>query len=132
MNALETIIVRRLITDMAAQGYQVAAVWDSVEYILANADGKVCGLDPEDVRTPLYTNIIRPLTADEAIAAISAVDAIVTLHFTRHNKTTWGNRGVMLVQGNGEDIISDHHCADGEPFESVIDGIYSKIEERAL
>jgi hypothetical protein len=39
----------------------------------------------------------------------------------------WGNRGVLLILGNGEDIISDYHCGNPE-FAAAVDRVYAYIE----
>jgi hypothetical protein len=124
MQTIERVILSALLRDMRAAGYQPAAVWDGGEYVMACADGSVKSREHAEVPA----RIERPLTDAEALDAIASVDDS-TLHFTHRNQQTWGNRGVLVILGNGEDVISDHHCArgEGETFDAVIDAIYDRI-----
>lgn len=146
MKTIERTIITALLRDMRAAGYQPAAVWDSEEYVLARADGTFLLSNVWDngtiVERPWGTQryalgtepieIARPLSDEEVLVELDSVDADCTLHFTHHNATTWGNRGVLLIQGNDEDVISDCHCADDEPFEGVIEAIYERITKGEL
>lgn len=131
MNITERVIIKALIEDMRAHGYEVAGVWDGEEYVLPNPDAIDGAFQyaPNDESTP--TDITRAMTTDEALQAIDTVDDC-TLHFTHQNKKTWGDRGVFLVLGNGEDVISDHHDPRGEPFSEVIADLGDKIEKQQL
>jgi hypothetical protein len=122
MNTLERYIVVKLIADMRTAGYQVAAVWDDGDYVMGQDDGSVKS-------TRRAKDFVRPLTDAEALDAIDSVE-ISTLHFTHQNKTTWGDRGVMLVPGNGSDIMSDWHDVIDEPFNAIIERICDTVEDR--
>lgn len=85
---LERAIVRKLIRTLGVAGFVPRCVWDGGEYV--------------DARTE-----------DAALEAVFAVDES-TLHFQRlfAKDDDWGRLGVLLVCGNGEDIVSDYHCGD--------------------
>lgn len=129
MQSIERHIISALIRNMNDEGYLVAAFWDGEEYQMG---GGLPGQpvvshgaeDPPD-------NIVRAMGETEALDAIDTVDE-GTLHFTHRNKDTWGTRGVYLVLGNGEDVISDYHVAEGEPFGKVIKAIYDRISDGKL
>jgi len=134
MQTIERTIITALLRDMRAAGYQPAAVWDSEEYVMAGKAGALEHFEADSAPD----EITRALTDKEALDELDAVDAYTTLHFTRHNARTWGNRGVMIVLGNGEDVISDYHAPledsdewDGaaEPFERIIEAIYDRISD---
>lgn len=134
MKTIERTIISALMRDMRAAGYQTAAVWDGEAYVMAH--GTFEELSPrfhssQAPNTAAPDHIERAMTDEEALAAVDAVDDS-TLHFTNLNATTWGRRGVLLVLGNGEDVISDYHCAKGEPFSGVIDAIYARLENGSV
>jgi hypothetical protein len=124
MQTIERIIIAALLRDMRAAGYQPAAVWNDGDYVLADPFGRITSREPGDIAD--LTHINRPLTDAEALEHIDSVE-VSTLHFTHQNATTWGNRGVMLVLGNGIDVISDHHVAKGEQFGKVIEELCDRI-----
>jgi hypothetical protein len=126
MNITERVIIRQLIADLNQAGYQTAAVYDGGDYIMGR-DGKTVAIDGDAAPSV----IDRPLSVDEALEAIDSVDD-ATLHFTHKDSNTWGNRGVYLVLGNGEDVISDHHDPENEPFTQVICDLYKKIDNHQL
>jgi hypothetical protein len=129
MNTLEKTILTALLRDMRAAGYQPCAVWTGEDYVMADARG---GTSEARNGSTRLDRAVRPLTDEEVFAVFADYDmATPTLHFTHLNRDTWGNRGVMIVEGNGEDIISDFHCADGEPFSPIIQAIYDKLSEGA-
>jgi hypothetical protein len=130
MQAIERVIIRALLRDMREEGYQPAAVWDGGAYVMAHAtfdenSQRLHSSQSPDTDAP--DNIVRPMTDEEVLEAVDSVDEC-TLHFTRKNATTWGDRGVYLVLGNGEDVISDSHGAKGESFGAVIDHLYTQLE----
>jgi len=91
---LERRIVRTLIQELAAAGYLPVKVWDGGEYVAVSA-------------------------LDETMDAVFAVDDS-TIHFAPKDKPEeWGRRGVLIIGGNGEDIISDWHCGDKKFSEAV-------------
>lgn len=123
MKTIERVIITALLRDMRAAGYQPAAVWDGGDYVMARPDGS-CG-SREKAEVP--ARIVRALLDEEAFEVIDSVDDC-TLHFTNHNAQTWGNRGVMIVLGNGEDVISDYHSPSGEAFTTIIDAITGRLD----
>lgn len=131
MNITERVIIKALVNDMAEAGYLPAAVWDGEEYLLApnvkDCEFKRFGAGEDDAPE----SIERALSVDEALRAIDTVDDC-TLHFTRKNSRVWGDRGVFLVLGNGEDVIIDHHDPKGEEFTAVVTALYDKITNQAL
>lgn len=126
MNTLEKTIITALLRDMQQEGYRAAAIWTGEDYVVAGQSGLIeisrdAGGDGEPVA--------RPLTEEEVFSVFTDYDmATPTIHFTHKGLMTWGNRGVMVIEGNGEDIISDYHVAEGESFGSVIDHIYAQLE----
>lgn len=133
MNTIERTIISALIRDMRAAGFQPAAVWDGEAYVMANGTFEQNSMRFHSSQSPdtdAPDNIERAMTDVEALAAIDSVDDS-TLHFTHQNATTWGNRGVLLILGNGEDVISDYHCGD-TAFSAVVDGIYSRLNAGAV
>ena len=98
---LEHAIVRKLLDVMRNAGFVAVAVWDDEEYVYANG---VTGLskDPTSV-----------MSTREVLDAVFSV-GVSTLHFAPAGKlNAWGSHGVLLVTGNNEDIISDHHSHKG-------------------
>src|SRR5262245_44024697 len=113
--ALERSMVRGLIRAMKAEGYKVAAVFDSEEYVYAAAETALGAETREDSGAVRHT-----MNEREALDAVFSVDTC-TLHFTHRNALTWGNRGVFIVLGNGADCLSDWHSPDKdkEPFGEI-------------
>lgn len=103
--ALEHAIVRHLLGTLRGAGFVPVCVWDSERYV-------------------------RATTQEEVLNAIFEVDADVTLHFGRGGdpEGTWGAMGVMLVQGNGLDLISDWHSAP-EDFDRAVWKAVDALEE---
>jgi hypothetical protein len=57
-----------------------------------------------------------------------SVDADCTIHFApADDKAAWGRHGVLVILGNGVDVISDYH-AQGGKFEQAIKATYEWIE----
>lgn len=125
MQTIERTILTALLRDMHAAGYQPAAVWNDGEYVLGKGEQTISL--PPGSRKAFMDHIERPLTDAEALEHVDSVDCS-TLHFTHQNATTWGDRGVFIVLGNGEDCLSDYHCPTGEPFASVIGALMSRLE----
>lgn len=130
MQLSERVIITALLRDMREDGYQPAAVWDGGAYVMAHGtfderSQRLHSSQCPDTAAP--DHIVRPMTDEEVFAAVDSVDES-TLHFTNKNATTWGSRGVLLILGNGEDVISDYHDARGESFGAVIDHLYTQIE----
>lgn len=127
MKLVERYIISTLIRDMRAAGYQPCAVWTDPEYVLAGRKGAVSAFSAAKAPDPAH----RALTDEEVFAAIDT-GGICTLHFSHRGSMTWGNRGVLLILGNGEDCISDSHCAKGEAFEDIVERIYDCINNGTL
>jgi len=130
MQIVERVIVRALIINMAAAGFQVACFHDGEDYVFPNFDGSEPGTfrhfsDGESAPE----EITRPMTVDEAFEAINSVDE-GTLHFTYQHSKKWGSRGVLLILGNGEDVIGDSHSS--KHFNEVLDALYEKITAHSL
>lgn len=104
-SSLEHAIVRHLLVTLRRAGFHAVCVWDSERYVRAR-------------------------TQEEVLNAIFEVDADVTLHFgIGHDpEGTWGAMGVMLVQGNGLDLISDWHNAP-EDFDRAVWKAVDALEE---
>lgn len=85
--ATEKRIVRRVIKDLADNGYNVTHVWDGEEIIK------------------------NPRTVKAIIDAAFAVDI---------SKIYFGKKWILLVGGNGEEIISDYTWDEGT-FSATID-----------
>jgi hypothetical protein len=113
MQPIERAILIALLVDMRAAGYEPAAVWDGEAYLMAGgAEYKQKRMrmhSSQSADTDAPDEITQPMTDDEVLDAVGSVDDPTTLHFTHHRKRTWGNRGALLILGNGEDIISDYH-----------------------
>lgn len=117
MQFIERVILGKLLAAMREAGHSPVAVWDGEEYQGAKAtgDADVIGDKPAI------------MSDKEVLAAVDSVD-FSTIHFTHRNTRTWGNRGVFVVLGNGEDVISDHHVAANEPtFQAVIDALSAEV-----
>ena len=99
---LERAIVATLIREAKRGGFVPVQVWQDGEYA--------------------------PVTdAESAIEATFAVDT-ATIHFApKGNPDDWGSRGVLIVGGNGEDVISDWHCGD-DRFNAAVERAVKRIE----
>ena len=116
--AIEKAIVTRLVEDQAKAGFVPVAVWDGEEY----APWGINHRESRDFLAP------HALTVAEAIDAAFAVDES-TVHFApASDLSDWGSRGVFLVGGNGEDIISDYH-ARNDAFVEAVEATCDSIEE---
>lgn len=120
MKTIERYVITALMRDMRAAGYQVAAVHDGEGYWMSTGWHK---------RAP--ATIAEPVTDARALEAINSVDDC-TLHFTDQNSTQWGDHGVLIILGNGQDCLSNAHVYDNEPFNIIIEAIYDKLNEGAL
>lgn len=130
MQAIERVIIKALLRDMREEGYLPAAVWDGGAYVMAHGsfdENSPRFHSSQSPDTDAPDLIVNPMTDEQVLEAIDSVDES-TLHFTRRNSREWGNRGVLLILGNGEDVISDYHVANGESFGSVIDHLYTQLE----
>lgn len=127
MQLIERIIIQALLRDMRRFGYLPAAVYDGEDYVLSVSETEFQTFT--DNNAP--GSIVRHLTDDQALTAIDSVSES-TLHFTQRGTKTWGDRGVMLIIGNGQDVISDHHNARGEPFNTILQKLFERIEDGSL
>ena len=101
---LEHIIIRVLVEDMAKAGFVPVSVFDGEEYVPELIGGAIPDVMP----------------IEEIIDAVYAVDDYPTIHFAPADGLgSWGNLGVLVVAGNGCDLISDYHCGN-EKFSAVI------------
>lgn len=84
---IERAIVTALVAELGAADYVPVKVYDGGEYVEATSVAQV-------------------------LDAVFSVDES-TVHFAeRGDADNWGKRGVFLVCGNGEDLISDWHTRD--------------------
>lgn len=122
-------ILRALVDKLGAAGFKPAAVYieDGIYLMPADAAGPV--VEFERGKEP--TNIARAMTADEVCDQVYKVyDTLTpTIHFTQKDLTTWGNRGVMIVVGNAEDLISDWHSAD-KSFDAILWAVAEEAGEQ--
>lgn len=111
MRNIERIIIKRLIAEQAKAGYVPVQYFDGM-----GSDGEYVPLELND---------------EKILEVIDTVDA-GTLHFAPAAKhEDWGRRGVLLILGNGEDVISDWHTSD-EAFGQACERTLDAIEEKQL
>ncbi len=116
-------ILDALLNNLRAAGFLPAAVWTGEDYVRIHQGAVVDGLRvmEDDVMEAALTNEqVHQIFADYDMYA-------PTVHFTRQHKVTWGDRGVMVVPGNGIDFISDWHCGD-KAFDAIVDSVSSAQE----
>lgn len=118
MNAnqrIERAILVALIDNLGAAGFKVASVWTEESYVAQAADGTTLEISAD------YP--ITPMTLANVLKVFDEYDMCTpTVHFTHQHQLTWGNRGVMVVPGNGEDFISDWHCND-KAFDAIVESV---------
>lgn len=118
-NKTEHAIVRLLVKELGKAGYVPVTVWNSEDYVPV-LQAYEAG---QQVSKPA------PLTPKQYMDAIFDVDASVTLHFAPEcDLENWGTHGIVLVQGNGEDLISNWHCGD-ERFNTAIEAVVDIIKK---
>lgn len=116
---LEHAIARGLLRAMAAADFVAVAVWDSEEYVYA---GKQSGSRKSPMGEPAA------MTEAEVLDAVFAVDSNCTIHFApASDRKEWGALGVMVIQGNGPDFISDYHCRN-KAFTAAIDSFCAALD----
>jgi hypothetical protein len=99
---IEKKIVRHIIRELRAAGYEPTLVWDGGEYVKA--------------------------TTEQAVMdAVFAVDD-ATVHFDGGKGDNEHSHGVYFVLGNGIDVYSDSHCGDPE-FAAVLERCVTWINE---
>lgn len=116
MILIEKLIVCKLIAELDVAGFVPVQFWDGEEYQPITWKSSC----PEAI----------PVQREGAcIAAVRTVDE-GTLHFApKHDLAAWGNLGVLLILGNGGDIISDYHCGNKD-FDAVLDRVSAFIRQR--
>jgi hypothetical protein len=119
---IERAILTALIENLGAAGFKVAAVYTSEDYQLADGESSETGGEA----------VKKLMTLIEVMKVFDDFDMYnPTVHFTHQHAMTWGNRGVMVVPGNGEDFISDWHCGD-KAFDAIVDTVAEAAHEGAL
>jgi len=117
MQLVEKIIICKLIEEMDTAGFVPVKFWDGEEYQTITWKNDSQG----DV-----------LVTQRELACITAISTVDegTLHFaSKFALDAWGNRGVLLILGNGEDVISDYHCGNPD-FSGAVERVYQFIEGR--
>ena len=115
---IERAILTALIDNLGAAGFKAAAVWTGEDYQLADGKSSVDGGRSGILR--------KAMTLTEVLKVFDDIDmSTPTVHFTQRHSMAWGNRGVMVVPGNGEDFISDWHS------EKIFDAIVGTVAEAA-
>jgi hypothetical protein len=103
----EEAILKALVEELSIAGFTYVNVWDGEEY------------------RPVSEGYAQLL---EEVFAVS--DS--TVHFApEDNPEKWGNLGVLLVCGNGEDFISDWHCGNKD-FDAALDRVMKRIDNLSL
>ena len=98
---LERAIVTALVRQMMKIGWNPTCVYDGGEYVKTETQ---------------YKTVETVFTVDES-----------TISFTKNGRTL----GVLIVLGNGEDIITDYHCPDDCPdFTDCVERVSGAINER--
>lgn len=121
---IENAILVALIDNLSVAGFKAAAVWTGETYQLADGEE----------RGPRHTSmeIRKPMTTVEVLKVFDDFDMVTsTVHFTHQNLLSWGNRGVMVVSGNGEDFISDWHAGD-KAFDAIVDTVSEAAYEGGI
>jgi hypothetical protein len=121
---VERAILTALIENLSAAGFKPAAVWTEETYQLADGEEWSARHSNREIR--------KPMTTDEVLKVFDDFDMLTpTVHFTHQHLLSWGNRGVMVVNGNGEDFISDWHCGD-KAFDAIIETVADAAQNGVL
>jgi hypothetical protein len=101
-NKIERAIITALIPFMQGAGFKLVCVFDGEE-------------------------LVKVKTAEEAIDAAFAVDESRIMFKANDGET----HGVLLILGNGEDVISDWSYSEGDPdgFDKHMDSFTAMIED---
>lgn len=115
MQLVEKVIVCKLIEKLDAAGFVPVKWWDGEEY--------------QAIDNPMDNAATPARREKQCIDAINTVDT-GTLHFApKTDLTNWGQMGVLLILGNGEDIISNYHCSTNYPaFTATVDSMNAFID----
>lgn len=92
--ALERKIIRHVVRELRAAGFEPDSVYDGGEYVKARTEHAV-------------------------LDAVFAVDD-ATVHFDRGAGDNGRSHGVYFVLGNGIDVLCDWHCGD-DAFNAVLE-----------
>lgn len=121
---VERAILIALINNLNAAGFKPAAVWTEETYQLADGEEWTHNRADREIR--------KPMTTDEVLKVFEDFDMLTpTVHFTEQHTLAWGNRGVMVVNGNGEDFIADWHCGD-KAFNAIVETVAEAASAGAL
>jgi hypothetical protein len=123
---IEKAVVRVLVEEQAKAGFVPVCFFNGDEY--QTAGGKPLPLDEERwniyaVKAPKDPSV--PMTAEEVIEALFAVDE-GTIHFApKDNLAEWGSKGVFIILGNGpaDELFSDWHCGNKQFDKAVLAAI---------
>lgn len=116
MQLIERLIICKLIEELDVAGFAPVKFWDGEAY--------------QTIKWKASSTEANKVQREKAcIECITSVDE-GTLHFApKTDLKAWGRLGVLLILGNGQDIISDYHCADHTPtFAPAIERVYEWIE----
>ena len=123
MRTIERVIITALLRDMRAAGYLPAAIWEGEGYTMACGD---VGCTESYARSKAPEEITRELTNTQVLTTLEEYDFDCTVHFTDKGARTWG-LGVLLILGNGEDVISDYHV--NEDLDRITDAISNRLDK---
>jgi hypothetical protein len=99
MMPVERRIITALIKSAVKAGFVPVRFWDEGDYQDVDCRASTTG-----------AALKRCITS--ALSCVDSVD-MGTLHFApQANLEDWGTHGVLLILGNGQDVISDWHCQD--------------------
>lgn len=119
---LERAIVAALIAHMRKAGWVVSRTWDGEEYCFPRTDAQVLNavFDLDEVSLRFVQTHKR--AAFDRVHAVSreahkpkGLTVLGELHGGIGGEWDDGEHGVLLVLGNGEDIISDWNFTEGDP-----------------
>jgi hypothetical protein len=117
MQLIEKVIIVKLIEELDKAGFVPVQFWDGEEYQPIVWKNGSTGPD---------NNVQREKACMDAITSVDEG----TLHFaSKTDLKGWGRLGVLLILGNGEDVISDYHCGNAA-FDAAIQSVYKFIENR--
>jgi hypothetical protein len=116
MQLIERLIICKLIEELDTAGFAPVQFWDGEEY--------------QTIKWKADSTEANKVQREKA--CIECVNSVGegTLHFApKTDLKAWGGLGVLLILGNGQDIISDYHCADHTPaFGPAIERVQEWIE----
>lgn len=112
---LEKAIVKQLIEHLATKGFKVWRTFDGEQFIRHSTDEGALGLCHEVEELSL--RFAPAKLVDAYWAARKGVDSVSA------QQLITAEHGVLLVFGNGADVISDWNCTRGDPdgFDAAMD-----------